>query len=116
MKIIFLLISGLLFTSLAMTQDTISVATFCHTYGDSIAVRWQPDGKIGWELGKKHGYKLTRLAYNNEKLIETKSLGVFTFLPKSKWGYLLERNPYACLLYTSPSPRDLSTSRMPSSA
>ena len=25
-------------------------------------------------------------------------------------------NPYICLLYTSPSPRDLSTSRMPSSA
>ena len=24
--------------------------------------------------------------------------------------------PYVCLLYTSPSPRDLSTSRMPSSA
>ena len=24
--------------------------------------------------------------------------------------------PYNCLLYTSPSPRDLSTSRMPSSA
>ena len=24
--------------------------------------------------------------------------------------------PYLCLLYTSPSPRDLSTSRMPSSA
>ena len=24
--------------------------------------------------------------------------------------------PYSCLLYTSPSPRDLSTSRMPSSA
>ena len=24
--------------------------------------------------------------------------------------------PYPCLLYTSPSPRDLSTSRMPSSA
>ena len=28
----------------------------------------------------------------------------------------LEALPYACLLYTSPSPRDLSTSRMPSSA
>ena len=25
-------------------------------------------------------------------------------------------NPWFCLLYTSPSPRDLSTSRMPSSA
>ena len=42
---------------------------------------------------------------------------------KRKLGKLLE-NPtaklnvqeYACLLYTSPSPRDLSTSRMPSSA
>ena len=29
---------------------------------------------------------------------------------------LLEINPLVCLLYTSPSPRDLSTSRMPSSA
>ena len=26
------------------------------------------------------------------------------------------RRPWTCLLYTSPSPRDLSTSRMPSSA
>ena len=29
--------------------------------------------------------------------------------------YLISNNP-SCLLYTSPSPRDLSTSRMPSSA
>ena len=28
----------------------------------------------------------------------------------------LRHTTYACLLYTSPSPRDLSTSRMPSSA
>ena len=27
-----------------------------------------------------------------------------------------EKKQYSCLLYTSPSPRDLSTSRMPSSA
>ena len=34
-----------------------------------------------------------------------------------EWAYL-EKNPESstCLLYTSPSPRDLSTSRMPSSA
>ena len=31
-------------------------------------------------------------------------------------SYLLRRQNSACLLYTSPSPRDLSTSRMPSSA
>ena len=32
-------------------------------------------------------------------------------------NYTIERfGRYTCLLYTSPSPRDLSTSRMPSSA
>ena len=31
-------------------------------------------------------------------------------------GYVLVRMEMTCLLYTSPSPRDLSTSRMPSSA
>ena len=36
----------------------------------------------------------------------------------SGWKYLYDRfaDKYSCLLYTSPSPRDLSTSRMPSSA
>ena len=29
---------------------------------------------------------------------------------------VINSNRYTCLLYTSPSPRDLSTSRMPSSA
>ena len=31
-------------------------------------------------------------------------------------GFTGENQDYSCLLYTSPSPRDLSTSRMPSSA
>ena len=31
-------------------------------------------------------------------------------------NHLVRRKEYSCLLYTSPSPRDLSTSRMPSSA
>ena len=32
------------------------------------------------------------------------------------WPHRLQDWQVACLLYTSPSPRDLSTSRMPSSA
>ena len=32
------------------------------------------------------------------------------------WGCRAGKDVYVCLLYTSPSPRDLSTSRMPSSA
>ena len=41
------------------------------------------------------------------KRIEEKCLDMW----QSKWGHYKH-----CLLYTSPSPRDLSTSRMPSSA
>ena len=40
-------------------------------------------------------------------------------LPTVYWGLCVGEEPgtmYTCLLYTSPSPRDLSTSRMPSSA
>ena len=35
-----------------------------------------------------------------------------------QWEYLTARDdlPFACLLYTSPSPRDATLSRMPSSA
>ena len=33
-----------------------------------------------------------------------------------EWGKMESDKDYICLLYTSPSPRDLSTSRMPSSA
>ena len=36
------------------------------------------------------------------------------FYPKQAWD--LDLQAIVCLLYTSPSPRDLSTSRMPSSA
>ena len=41
-----------------------------------------------------------------------------SFLARKPMGgfYLKDKKIFACLLYTSPSPRDLSTSRMPSSA
>ena len=37
-------------------------------------------------------------------------------LPALHPGRIVDPNLLTCLLYTSPSPRDLSTSRMPSSA
>ena len=40
---------------------------------------------------------------------------ILRFFPNAKFILSL-RHPYDCLLYTSPSPRDESTSRMPSSA
>ena len=44
-------------------------------------------------------------------------MDVLSKLLESLGGKILWQMPsYGCLLYTSPSPRDLSTSRMPSSA
>ena len=40
----------------------------------------------------------------------------YTNFPEIMDGRVKTINPLVCLLYTSPSPRDLSTSRMPSSA
>ena len=55
--------------------------------------------------------------FPKEAIDEMAELGLFGMLVPEQWGgsdtgYVA----YACLLYTSPSPRDLSTSRMPSSA
>ena len=42
--------------------------------------------------------------------------GIKPTSPSSEYGYFITKKIKGCLLYTSPSPRDLSTSRMPSSA
>ena len=70
---------------------------------------------------------LTHYARGNAALsvsmsaISTAAATVMTPLNMAFWGGLYVSNsqdldPVNCLLYTSPSPRDLSTSRMPSSA
>ena len=42
---------------------------------------------------------------------------IFYFVHGADWAsFSANAHAYTCLLYTSPSPRDLSTSRMPSSA
>ena len=54
---------------------------------------------------RKSSIPLHVRALNHKQL---RARGIFS----REWGV----NPKTCLLYTSPSPRDLSTSRMPSSA
>ena len=69
-------------------------------------------------VGHSRGALVVDYNADNEVLIssESRSARVLSIeSPGSSW--LNVRNPdYICLLYTSPSPRDLSTSRMPSSA
>ena len=50
--------------------------------------------------------------YNNNGRIDVEDVYRFTNVNVAQWV----KTTYHCLLYTSPSPRDLSTSRMPSSA
>ena len=67
-------------------------------------------GIIEWQIRWLKHYGIDEIVicagYLKEKIIEQIGNG-------SRYGVKVG---YVCLLYTSPSPRDLSTSRMPSSA
>ena len=69
-------------------------------------------------LWTEHGLSENTLsAYRNDLLGLSKWLSKMTVnITEARRDHLLDYLSYRCLLYTSPSPRDLSTSRMPSSA
>ena len=75
--------------------------------------------RLGGTVQNKKGYGASFLSGVLTTLIATPCSGPFL---GAAMGYTLAQPPavamllFTCLLYTSPSPRDLSTSRMPSSA
>ena len=81
--------------------------------GTTLAARaryWQLEPPRGWRRLLPEGMRLPPRDYDDV---------VAQLLLERHWGTTLKRDPgltVLCLLYTSPSPRDLSTSRMPSSA
>ena len=87
----------------------------------SILVEWVGIAFFWQEQGSQHAYRvlLHDLGYLNERV--TASVNVWVV---SIYETVHDLNTWTekhirfdtCLLYTSPSPRDLSTSRMPSSA
>ena len=73
-------------------------------------------GLMGYALDRNPGTSFNGLLYNNDFSDFLKAvigLSAAAALLLSKHYFQSEK---LCLLYTSPSPRDLSTSRMPSSA
>ena len=70
-----------------------------------------PYGGSNWATGHdENGFELfTYLAMADEHYADAANLDIL----EGRW---FEESDKDCLLYTSPSPRDLSTSRMPSSA
>ena len=75
---------------------------------DAWIVTYEIDGMVHRDLTRGSRVKLFDMYYDKFKMgVKIIDYGKGTIKP-ALWGY--------CLLYTSPSPRDLSTSRMPSSA
>ena len=76
-----------------------------------------------WEW-EDEGHPIQRAPWLNGPLrlsrcTQTEKPFLSPYIETDKYGPEYERQPWlflTCLLYTSPSPRDLSTSRMPSSA
>ena len=65
-----------------------------------------------WELGERAAKECTALFKKPNDLELEKVYMPYFLYSKKRYAAKL----WDCLLYTSPSPRDLSTSRMPSSA
>ena len=94
---------------LAMTSHELD---FYQTWFDSTK---GDEEQLGW-MGYCDGWSISSLAFNTPKhavMAKNAETGVETFFSEGDIRALFTK---ACLLYTSPSPRDLSTSRMPSSA
>ena len=80
---------------------------------DGATVTLNPGEKVGL-VGRNGAGKSTLFALLNGTLHEDG--GDFSVPKQWRMAQVAQNMPETCLLYTSPSPRDLSTSRMPSSA
>ena len=71
---------------------------------------------IGTEFQVKVWKEIAKIPYGETRTY--KDLAIAIGRPKSSRAVAnaCGKNPYPCLLYTSPSPRDVEESRMPSSA
>ena len=74
-----------------------------------------PKGVVTSVGGQVANNLTTKLSSNGVKIFGTKAEDVDMAENRSKFSQVLDRL-HICLLYTSPSPRDISGSRMPSSA
>ena len=104
----------------------------------SVTMRVEGDNAYGWLKTESGVHRLVRISPydssarrhtsfasawvypvvddNIEIEVEDKDLRVDTYRASGAGGQHVNKTDSACLLYTSPSPRDLARSRMPSSA
>ena len=70
----------------------------------------------GFEIGDRVAYSTPNGAYREERVMPADRLVKLPDGVEDEIAAAMMLKGMTCLLYTSPSPRDLSTSRMPSSA
>ena len=97
---------GVGFYSSFMVADKVTLIT--RKAGTDNAVEWESDGKGEFTIteSQRDSAGTTITLHLREDATE--------YVDDFRVKHII--NKYSCLLYTSPSPRDLSTSRMPSSA
>jgi len=112
--VLFMTLPGLalFYGGLVRKKNALSVLAQCFGITGLVAILW-------WAFG----YSLVFGKSFNSPFFggsEYFFLNNVTSVPNTDYAFWVSQNVYAmyqiCLLYTSPSPRDLSTSRMPSSA
>ena len=111
-----------------IVRQLVIVTAFIDKYGQSIGL-YRDDGLAAFNKTPKEIEKikkeLCKIFHENDLKIMIEAIKSIVNFPDvtldlqsgKHYPYTKEGNiPLYCLLYTSPSPRDLSTSRMPSSA
>ena len=81
---------------------------------DGTPLRKTPWGEIAYQLGGEKSFN--KVKKHDEEMIAPGGDVIRAMLPKGKPCLILKDEMMNCLLYTSPSPRDRTRSRMPSSA
>ena len=115
------------FQMLLDKDQTFSMATHINDLTGAMQVKGSVDNQVLFQSAKKEGDLQTQInAFSQQLKSLTKGTPAYDNIKKQRDAVIAERKagleklfqqyPNTCLLYTSPSPRDLSTSRMPSSA
>ena len=117
-----------LHTMVRITNEEESLKFYCDILGMELARKVEsekgrytnyflhaPDDKDNYHSKKAPALELT-YNWDPEDYTGGRNFGHLAYRVDNIYDYCQKLMDYGCLLYTSPSPRDLSTSRMPSSA
>ena len=97
-------------------RSFLGLVSFCARFIPNLATEAEPLRMLTREGERFVWTKRQSDAFEKIKRQLTKTENLSFFDKDAETKLIADAGPYGCLLYTSPSPRDLSTSRMPSSA